>query len=169
MVKDAFVKLVKELCIYYERKVIPTVDAIDMWHKRVEKIPDEPIPWIVQRIKDSSEGFPKNVPNALWEHFREWSQAHPEKVSRRSTICKAEHCNGDGYVFAIREYEKGASGEYVFRCPVCNQAQETAIPYFSNQHARDGFKPVKQRKPEVTTHSTRELAGMIGKPMEARP
>jgi hypothetical protein len=168
--KVAFTRFVRDLCTYYERKIIPTAEAIDAWHQRVEKIPAEPLEWIAKRIQANSEGFPKNLPNTVWEHFREWGQANPEKISRRSTICRAEHCNGAGYIFSVREYEKGASGEYVFRCLVCNQAQETTIPYFSNQHIRDGFKPVKQRKPEVTTHSTRELASMIGKPMEeARP
>jgi hypothetical protein len=163
MVKAIFADaIVKNLCIYFERKVMPIPEAIDMWFRRCEKIPDESVEWIVKRIKDNCEGFPKNLPNMLWEHYREWLSSHPEKQALpRGELCKK--CNGFGYIFGF-SFMEGRHYEYVFRCPACQQAPESGIPIWNHQHAADYHALADQMKPP--THETiKAMVASIGKPI----
>lgn len=165
MVKTIFADaIVRNLCIYFERKVTPTPGAIDMWFSRVENIPDEPVNWIVQRIKENHDQFPKNLPNTIWDYYREWLAMYPEKRAFKDRQ-NCQKCNGDGYVFAIRFSDDGRHHEYVFRCPVCDQAPEIGIPAWSQKFSVDGFNLLKNQKMPVTKTSLREMISGIGKPI----
>lgn len=164
MVKTIFADaIVRNLCTYFERKVTPTPQAIDMWFDRVKKIPDEPVDWIVSRVKELQESFPKNLPNMLWELYREWLASRPEKQEHRHVDC--DKCNGDGYVFALRFDDSGRHYEYGFRCPACDQSRDNGIPYWSMTMISDGYRPLEDQKKPVTRQTIREMLAGIGKPM----
>lgn len=165
MVKTIFADaIVRNLCTYFERKVTPTPQAIDMWFDRVKKIPDEPVDWIVSRVKELQESFPKNLPNMLWELYREWLASRPEKQAHRHVDC--DKCNGDGYVFALRFDDKGRHFQYAFRCPACDQAPELGIPFWSPQkHITDGFHPIPNQNRPLDKKTIREMLDSIGRPI----
>ena len=162
MVKTIFADaIVRSLCTYFERKVIPTPDAITMWFTRVEKIPDEPVNWMVQKIKEQQEMFPRNLPNLLWEYYREWQQMNPDKMVSRGHICTADHCNGEGYVFATHSRDDGQRYEYVYRCPVCNQAREFTFSAFHRHDVTIGINPVPIIRAGKSIKSVKALTKMV--------
>jgi hypothetical protein len=168
MVKAIFADaIVRNLCTYFERAKHPSMETIDMWFNRISKIPDEPVQWIVQRIKETSESFPRNLPNTLWEYYREWIASNPDKVSiskRKDCI----RCNGDGYVYATKIHGKNQVYSYVFRCPECEQAKENAIPYWvQHQFSDKGFTPIANQNKPITRKSMQEMIAGIGKELRA--
>jgi hypothetical protein len=132
--------IIKNLCSYYERKAIPTESARDLWYAKIRNIPDESAQWIVNRIQDTQEAFPRNLPAMIWGMYREWLDSHPDKQARQQRV-KCPDCNGDGYVFVITIDKESNPHEYVFRCPVCDQAAEIGIPYWDRiAHEAAGYQ-----------------------------
>ena len=122
MVETTFSAAIKELSQFFERKE-PSFAAIDLWFKVVQKIPDESVPWIVEKIK-GSDIFPRNLTNVFWDLYRQWLTDNPHKrapVSSYRQECR--DCNGDGYLFV----RKSGQGKCVFRCQ-CLRAREQGIP-----------------------------------------
>ena len=72
MTLNEFCKSVDELVLYYERKGKPPSDGtLDAWHEKVKHIPSEALPWIVRRIEEEHESWPRNIPMAIRQHADE--------------------------------------------------------------------------------------------------
>lgn len=123
-----FTKAIKELCDFYERAKEPRQGTIELWFDRVRQIPSEPVPWIIGKIEENSDTFPRNLPGALWAGFREWSQAYPEKMAPR-VMCDCPDCT-DGILWARAE-KNGQRYSYIFRCARCKQSNTEAYPMAS--------------------------------------
>lgn len=119
-----FTQLLKELVDFYERKD-PKPGTTELWFDKVRKIPSEPVKWIMKRIEDENESFPRNLPGALWVSYREWMQAYPDRVAHR----QSQNCPDctDGLIWA-RLIKNGRRYTYVFRCSRCRQDTTEAYP-----------------------------------------
>lgn len=127
---------------YYERKP-PTHDTADLWYGRCERIPDEAAEWIVRRIQDTSDAWPRNLPAALNERCREWLDTYPEKRAiSRATGCP--HCDS-GYVYALHTGRDGRQYRFVFRCAICDQAGENGVPTWRNLLREENYLPMRWR------------------------
>jgi len=111
-----FTKAIKELGDFYERKSEPKQGTIELWFDKVQSIPSEPVPWIVGRIEQDSESFPRNLPGALWAGFREWMQLNPDKAAHREN----KQCvDCEGGLLWVRKYIDGRVHYAVFECAQC--------------------------------------------------
>jgi hypothetical protein len=165
MVDGVFVDLVEKLCAYYEKRV-PGDRTLELWRKRVFKIPDEATGWIERRIQDDCDMFPRNLPTVLWAFYYQWQDAHPEKQALTENFDCPE-CDY-GLIIARRyNSEGGLSYSYVFRCGRCDQK---ARPYPNMPKMRksellaDGYKPLEHTwTPKGTQRqSVREMVSSIG-------
>jgi hypothetical protein len=111
------------LCDFYERKE-PKPQSIVLWFEAVKNIPSEPVPWMVKKIEDTNDSFPKNMPGSFWATFNEWKQAHPEKRAFKNYF----HCPDcdEGLLLVIKNDTRG---KYVFRCARCRQDETRAYPF----------------------------------------
>ena len=57
----------------------PTATKIFAWMPKVERIPSEAIPYIVEKITDELDRMPPNLPKVFREKFRMWQAENPEK------------------------------------------------------------------------------------------
>jgi hypothetical protein len=157
--------VIQNLVRYYERKP-PVHEATDLWFTRVSKIPDESIDWMVKRIQETSEIFPKNLPNVLWDTYREWLATYPEKRALpQGIICK--HCDGNGYVFAQRLGSDNHPKEFVFRCEICDQAPEIGIPVWKlHKHEKEVYYLIPDQTVHLTHMSVKQMVDLITKPID---
>jgi hypothetical protein len=114
-----FTRLLKELTDYYERVKEPRHGTTELWFEHVQKIPGEPLPWIIKKIESENEAFPRNLPAALWGTYREWQQANPHKMAHKRNI-ECPDC-ADGLLPA-RATKHGTPYTYIFRCGRCKQS-----------------------------------------------
>jgi len=57
----------------------PTATKIFAWMPKVERIPGEAIPYIVEKITDELDRMPPNLPKVFREKFRMWQAENPKK------------------------------------------------------------------------------------------
>ena len=57
----------------------PTATKIFAWMPKVERIPSEALPYIVEKITDELDRMPPNLPKVFREKFRMWQSENPEK------------------------------------------------------------------------------------------
>lgn len=60
----------------------PNATKIFAWMPKVERIPSEAIPYIVEKITDEADRMPANLPKAFREKFRLWQLENPEKTAQ---------------------------------------------------------------------------------------
>ena len=60
----------------------PNATKIFAWMPKVERIPSEAIPYIVEKITDEADRMPANLPKAFREKFRLWQMENPEKTAQ---------------------------------------------------------------------------------------
>lgn len=119
-----FTKILKELNDYYEHREVKQGSA-EIWFQRVRNIPSEPIRWMLQKIEGEGDAYPRNIPGALWGAFREWQQAHPERIAQQ-TFKDCPDCE-EGLIYA-RNKTHGNNYQYVFRCGRCKQSTLQGYP-----------------------------------------
>jgi hypothetical protein len=124
---NEFTKALTSLCDFYERKE-PKQATIELWFRLVQRMPSEPIPWIVKKIQETQESFPRNMTAAFWGSYTEWQQAYPDKKAHKDYF-HCPDCN-DGLIFAKKE-KNGVKYSYVFRCVKCKQDNTKAYPMAS--------------------------------------
>lgn len=122
-----FAKLLKELCDYYERKE-PKPGTAELWFDKVKNIPGEPLKWIIRKIEDDHDTFPRNLPGSVWGSYREWQQANPDRMTEKEYF-DCPDCN-KGLIYA-RNIKNGHSYGYVFRCARCRQSTVQTYPMVS--------------------------------------
>lgn len=127
MLQNELVNIISELCSFYERKE-PKIATIELWFRLVKNIPSEPLLWIVKKIQEVHESFPKNITSALWGTYTVWQQTFPEKKTiKRFFDCS--DCN-EGLIFARKKNAPHVS-EFVFRCSKCRQDNTRSYPLSS--------------------------------------
>lgn len=57
----------------------PTATKVFAWMPKVERIPSEALPYIVEKITDELDRMPPNLPKVFREKFRMWQAENPEK------------------------------------------------------------------------------------------
>ncbi len=70
-----------EITVYLGAKM-PSDAAVKAWLDKVERIPSEAVPYIVQRITDDADRMPANLPKAFREFYSQWLAEHPERAPR---------------------------------------------------------------------------------------
>lgn len=66
---------VTELTVYLGAKMPPDA-AVKAWLAKVERIPSEAVPYIVQRITDDADRMPANLPKQFRALYGEWQAEH---------------------------------------------------------------------------------------------
>lgn len=155
-----FKEFLRDIGIYYERKA-PGDGTTEAWFERVKKIPSEPLGWIADRIFDSNETYPKNIPNIMWSYYREWILANPNKIATKNYF-KCPECDGEG-IIGLTKKANGYQYNYVARCNRCKQSDLHGIPYLSRSEAvAQGYTVIEQPKPsQIPTHSKDEIQAII--------
>lgn len=134
-----FTKLLKDLSDYYERKE-PKQGTAELWFEKVKRIPNEPIPWITNKIYQECESFPKNLPSILWGFFSVWRDAYPEKIATR-TLRDCPDCS-DGTIRVWISREDGTRTSHLFRCGRCRQDTTRGWPMMSrDEMLSEGWEP----------------------------
>ena len=70
----------------------PSATRIYAWLPKVENIPAEAVPFIVQRITDEAERMPVNLPKSFREQFSEWLRRNPNKVAKEADQAGCSDC-----------------------------------------------------------------------------
>lgn len=60
----------------------PSASRIFAWLPKVQFIPAEALPYIVEKITDEVDRMPVNLPKAFREKFRAWQMENPDKVAK---------------------------------------------------------------------------------------
>ena len=173
MQRPNFIAMVRKLCDYYERKP-PSANAVDLWLSKVERYPDECIPWMVRTITDRFERFPANPPNVLKAFWEEWLREHPEKFAHGDAVmrCSDPWCreHGDGLLHVWRRDEDGLVRVFVFRCKTCggrgaNYPPATAGELQARGYELDTIESILTRtvQPKSRERIRREMATLMGK------
>lgn len=136
-----FTRVLTTLCDFYERKE-PKQATIELWFRLIKDIPSEPIPWILKKIQENHESFPKNMTAVFLSMFREWQQANPDKRAIRHFF-ECPDCD-DGLIFAKRE-TNGVNYRYVFRCVKCRQDKTQAYPEASKLSLSQDYEILEAR------------------------
>lgn len=140
MVPREFGDTIKELCIYYERKK-PTDASMDAWYKKVCRIENEAIPWIIDKIEDQINSFPQNIPATLLKYWDEWITSNRSNPIHDKSSNSCPECNG-GLIHAYKIINN-VRCMYVFACDTCKQCKFTAFPLKrKNQIIQSGYKLV---------------------------
>lgn len=118
---------VKRLAAYYERPKAPSAESTDLWLDKVKFIPTEAVDWIMDRIMDQNETWPRNLPATMRACFEEWLFAHPEKRAYKTgSFNHCPDCN-DG-LFRVQKMKNGYTYDYTFACARCGQGDYRAYP-----------------------------------------
>lgn len=155
-----FKEFLRDIGIYYERKA-PNDGTTESWFERVKNIPGESVGWITDKIYDSFEAYPKNIPNTMWAFYREWMTANPHKVvSNHYFQCPA--CDGEGLI-TISKKVNGYDYDYVARCSRCKQSDINGIPYMSREDAeKGGYSIIAQpHQTQIPTHAKSDVEAII--------
>jgi hypothetical protein len=56
---------------------LPNTEAIAAWLERMESIPSEAVPYIVRRVTDDMDRWPRNIPKLFRQLHLEWLAADP--------------------------------------------------------------------------------------------
>ena len=115
-----------KLTTYYERTKPPTPVTVAIWYDRVKLIKCESLDDIRYEIFQQMESFPKNLPNVMWDCYREWQKGNKEPAATTQKQC--DFCVSEGYIFTQR-----GKCRYVYRCGQCRQATEKGIPYYGEK------------------------------------
>lgn len=156
-----FTKILKDLCDYYERKE-PKQGTVELWFEKIKRIPSQPIKWILHKIFDDHDAFPKNVPGALWASYREWQQANPDKVA----VIDFFECPDcvDGLIWVKGVHKDHVYG-YVFRCAKCKQNHCQQYPMAYREELKENYEVMpKGGWPHVPKRgrNIRELVSSVG-------
>ena len=154
------VNMVSELCAFYERQKEPKQATIELWFKMVKNIPSEPILWITQRIKETHEVFPKNIPATLWGSYTEWQRVNPDKKAIENYF-DCPDCN-EGLIFATKK-KNDLKYRYVFRCVKCKQNHCRAYPLSSPMGLKeDGYDVIpKEGNLKSTNKKDSNLSDLV--------
>ena len=134
-----FTKALSTLCDFYERKE-PKQSTIELWFGLIKRMPSEPIPWIIKKIQETHETFPKNMTAAFWGTYSEWQQANPDKRAIQSFF-DCSDCS-EGLIFAKKIIE-GKKYSYVFRCTKCRQNHNQNYPSMSRLELMENYEVAK--------------------------
>jgi hypothetical protein len=134
-----FAQSLKTLCDFYERKE-PKQSTIELWFESVHKMPSEPLKWIVKKIQETHDSFPKNMPSAFWSGYTEWQSANPDKRATPSFFACSD-CN-EGLIFANKVVNK-IKYSYVFRCTKCKQNHNNNYPAMSRLELLENYEVCK--------------------------
>ncbi len=166
MVRSELVSFLRDLGAYYQQKVQPIDKSIDIWLEKVQRVPAEALPWIMKKITDDFESWPRNIPSAIWAFYHAWLDAHPEK---RAYIHdrKCDECDSSGTLSVLKKTERGTFVSYVFRCGKCGQSNLSGIPAARiGTLLMNGYVERPKNLEELAEFTTaREMARKIGKPI----
>jgi len=168
-----FAALVRELSAYYERRNLPSADTMELWMQRVKNIPEEAVSWIIRKIEEDSESFPRNLPAQIWAYYHEWLNTFPEKRAAHSyeveNDCK--YCDGTGILIAYRTKvsgEKEICYSYLFRCGHCSRAMIEAWPIRTiTELQEDGFHFREMAWPSQKQKTERNVEKLIRSVLKA--
>ena len=154
-----FTSMLKELSDYYERAKEPKNSTTELWFDNIRKIPSEPIKWIVRKIEEENDSFPRNFPSAVWGAYREWMQANPNRVASK-TYFDCPDCT-EGLIWA-RQDKYGCRYTYVFRCARCKQSTLQAYPIAVRMELKADYDLVpKAGDPYCGARRLRNVRGMV--------
>ena len=128
MEKPEFLKLVRDLVAYFERKAVPTSGTIDMWYQDVKGVDSEALGHILEALKQD-ERWPSNLPLAIKRAWSDWARSAGNQPSRREAVSRYHSCPDceRGVIFVRREDEWGNICGFAFACKRCGQC-DTALP-----------------------------------------
>lgn len=155
-----FKEFLKDIGIYYERKA-PSDGTTEAWFERVKRIPAEPLEWITDKIFETFETYPKNIPNTMWAFYREWIQANPSKIAIENFFHCPE-CDGEG-IINLTKNVNGYPYRYVARCKRCKQSDANGIPFMTRDEAvSKGYTVIEHSKAgPIPTHTKNEVNAII--------
>lgn len=113
MNKPIFDKWIKNLCVYFEKKL--SSETGENWFGEVSKIPEESLSYILEAIK-KKESFPRNFPATTWALYHQWL-----KENKKQAFDNCPDCDGTGWIIDKRR---------AYRCGNCDIAPKEA--FFSN-------------------------------------
>lgn len=173
MTRPEFWEFAQDLAIYYgsEKLSTPTSTGkaqLQSWYEQIQNMPAEPLPWIANRIKQSYDIMPKNLPKLMWALWFEWRDAHPEKRANRTDPANCD-CDG-GVIMVWLSDSKGWVGVRCLNCmPALPDTFELADLGGSRKHGvwqstreellREGWQVRTPRKrPEGTPQQALDMA-----------
>lgn len=69
---------VNQLAVFFNVTKAPGLAVINAWAPKVAFIPAEAIEFILGRIQDEHDSFPRNIPKIFRQFYREWLAANPQ-------------------------------------------------------------------------------------------
>lgn len=101
---DSFAHAVNEIAAFLGSKEVPPHTKA-AWFDKVQNIPDEALPYIVEKITDEVDAMPRNLPKVFKEKFRAWQMDNPGKC----VVVEQQGCRDceSGILFLERTDERG--------------------------------------------------------------
>ena len=120
MKKKTFKQLVGRLCLYYDKRQLPTKERVEaLYEQKMKYIAEEAVPYVERHVKSARDSMPINIPKALdegWQMYRITYGYQGEGMERHP--CK--ECGGRGLLWG-RKFRESQGREYTqpFRCASC--------------------------------------------------
>lgn len=131
---------INKLATFYNVTKAPGMAVINAWLPKVEMIPAEAVDFILGRIQDEHDSFPRNIPKTFRQFYREWLAANPQP-ERQVRGCQA--CEG-GVLFLERTRPDGSVETGSTFCAACTPGDPGRVgkAYLAEMEAL-GWRSVK--------------------------
>jgi hypothetical protein len=80
MREENFAHAVNQIAAFLGSREAPAHTKV-AWFEKVQNIPEEALPFIVEKLTDECDTMPRNLPKAFREKFRAWQMENPGKVA----------------------------------------------------------------------------------------
>lgn len=116
---DTFFGMMRNIYAVFN-KPVPSDSSpfvMSVW-ERVNHVPDEAVPYIVNQIADE-ERMPQNVGRAILRAWESWQTNNPGRMVH----IHCDVCGGDGFFWCWKQDEKtGKYQHFLSPCPACRKA-----------------------------------------------
>lgn len=166
MVRHEFTGMILRLADFYERKVKPLDNTMDLWFGKIKSVPSEAIAWIEKKIQDECEFWPRNITAQIWAFYHAWLQAYPEKRAEEQAV-ECPDCNR-GLIHVQKLNERKQWVDYTFRCGKCQQSNLNGIPMMPKRALlNQGYFDIPVNAEESQKRNLKALSKTVTKPVPA--
>ena len=162
MTKDEFQEGFQDLCSRWNKR--PNEGLIDIYYKRLRRIPGLVFHDIVKGIIDNYKFFPR--PQDIKNEYVQWLESHPEKKAPKN-ITPCAYCDTRGILeYTYHDHEMNRSYDGTCRCGHCDNWHKRFIPshwpYWT-------VKQIEQSGHKLTGATAFNVEWMSKKPHERKP
>ena len=117
---EAFKTIIAELHTYFRLKQQPSQEALNLWFKKVNSIPDEAGKWIANWMTSEFDSMPWNIPRTFLKGWQLYKRKNRHKMVNEHQRTSCNDCYGEGILwFKWFNPKMGLNYTHACRCGNC--------------------------------------------------